>query len=370
MILGPSLLGRFRIFNRILFSTNSQEIIGMVSVWSYIIFMFVSAVKMDIGMINRSGRKALFTGVVCVLLPFLISFPIQVKLGQYYKLNEDETHALPHITIVHCLTPFPVLACLLEDLKILNSELGRLSLSAATVSDMLSTFLTLFSDLTRTMEGVMNGHMVAAKHLGEVIIYLIVIVFAIRPAILWVIRQTPKGRPVSDTYIHTIMLMVLGSGLLSHHLFGVSFFLGPFLLGLAVPDGPPLGSAIVNKFNCFISDVFLPIFITTCGMRSDLSLIKFNNAFMNINGFIIVLTFVTKMAACLVPPFCSKMPINDALALALLLSYKGVVQLSACTRLEDEKVTIFLFSLTLFFFSSLLEIKWKRNAINYIFIPQ
>jgi Kef-type K+ transport system membrane component KefB len=33
----------------------------MLSQWSYVLFLFVIGVKMDIGMINRSGRKALFT---------------------------------------------------------------------------------------------------------------------------------------------------------------------------------------------------------------------------------------------------------------------------------------------------------------------
>jgi len=297
---------------------------------------------MDIAMINRSGRKALFTGVVCILVPLLISLLVQVKLKGYYWLNEGEAYALPYIIAVHCLTPFPVVACLLEDLKILNSELGRLGLSAAMVSDKLSMFLLVVVTLTRISRE--KSSMLAAVDFGVLIMYLIVIVFIIRPSMFWVIRQRPKGRPVKDTYIHIIMLMVLGSGSL-FHLFGLSLYFGPFFLGLAIPNGPPLGSAIVNKFNCFVSGVFLPIFITTCGMRTDLSLIKFNNTFMTINGFILVLTFVTKLAACLVPPLYSKMPINDALALALLLSCKGVVQLASYTRQRDNEVTIFLFSL-------------------------
>ena len=366
MILGPSLLGRFRIFNSILFSIKSQEIIEMLSLWSYVLFLFISGVKMDIGMIKRSGRKALLTGVVCILSPLIISFSFQVKMRKCYWLNEDEAYVLSYLTAVHCLTPFAVVACLLEDLKILTSELGRLALSAAMVSDMLSVFLSLLATLTKISRE--QSSVLTAVDLGGLVILLIVIVFAIRPAMFWVIRQTPAGRPVCDTYIHIIMLMVFGSGLLSHS-FRVSMFTGPFFMGLAVPDGPPLGSAIVNKFNYFILDVFLPIFVTSCGMRTDLSLLKFNNMFMTINGFIIVLTFLSKMAACLVPPLYFKMPLKDAMALALLLSCKGVVQLAAYSRLRDTKVTIFIFFLAFFFFL-FLEIKWKINVRNHIFISQ
>jgi len=325
IILGPSLLGRLKIFNDFMFSIKSQEIIGTLSTFSYLLFLFVSGVKMDVGMIKRTGRKALFTGVACMLLPLLISLLVEMKLRRLW-LNEEKTYVLPLLTVSHCITPFPVLACLLEDLKILNSELGRLGLSIALLSNTLTTLANLSIGL----------------------ITIIVLVFAIRPTMFWVIRQTPEGRPVKDTYIHTIMLMVFGSGFLSH-LVGQTPLSGPFTLGLAIPDGPPLGSAIVDKLNCFILDVLMPIFVTTCAMRTNLSLIKFDNNFITINGILIVLTFVAKVVACLVPLLLSKMPLNDALALALLLSCKGVVQLFEYAYLYDNEVTIFSISFSFWF---------------------
>ncbi|XP_062175983.1 cation/H(+) antiporter 4-like [Alnus glutinosa] len=335
IILGPSFLGRFRIVSNVLFSIDGQETIGLLSVFSYVLFSYVSAVKMDLGMIKRTGKNALFVGVVCTLSPLLIGLSIQAVLGRLWSLSKEEAESLPSMTTIHSASPFPVLVCLLEDLNILNSQLGRLALSAAMVSDALNLFSILVAINTRTK--LEQGSITAAIDVGAIIAYLIVLVYVIRPAMFWVIRQTPKGRPVKDIYIHAIMLMVLGSGLLSHF-FGQTFFFGPFLFGLAVPDGPPLGSAIVNKFNCIISDVFLPLFVAICGMKTNLSLIKFDNSFMKINGILIASTFVAKMVACLVPPLYSKMPLNDALALSLLLSCKGVFQLFAYTYLIDNKI--------------------------------
>ncbi|XP_059429344.1 cation/H(+) antiporter 4-like [Corylus avellana] len=334
LVLGPSLLGRFGIFKNVLFSIKSQETLGLLSVWSYILFMFLSGVKMDLGMINRTGRKALYTGVACILLPLVVGLSTQLRLSRYYKLDEDEATILPYVTAIHCLTPFPVLVWLLEDLQILNSELGRLSLSTALVSDTLSVFLLLVSGLTGIERK--KGRVVAAIDSVSIIIHVIVIVFAIRPTMFWVIRQTPEGRPIKDTYIHAIILVVLGSAYLSH-LYGQTLVVGPFFLGLAIPDGPPLGSAIVNKFNSFVRDVFLPILVTTCGMRIDLSLIKFDYSYTRVNGILIVLTFVVKIVASLVPPLLSKMPFNDALTLALLLSCKGVVQIFFYAFLKDNE---------------------------------
>jgi Kef-type K+ transport system membrane component KefB len=335
IILGPSLLGRLKIFKNVLFPNKSQEIIGILSLFSYTLFLFVSGVKMDVGMIKRNGRKALFTGVASMLFPLLIGLSVELKIGMRW-LKEEE-YKLPYLTVAHCIASFPVLALLLDDLKILNSELGRLSLSTTLVCDMLSLLAVLSSSLVGTYQE--QGSILAARNLVAVIIYIFVLVYAIRPAMFWVIRQTPKGRPIKDAYIHIIMLMILGISLLSNH-FGQTLLYGPFLLGLAIPDGPPLGSTIVNKFNCFISDVFLPLYVTTYAMRTDLRLLKFDNNFMTINGILIVLTFVAKMLASSVPPLYAKMPLNDALSLALLMCFKGVTQLDYYSFLNDIQVTI------------------------------
>jgi Kef-type K+ transport system membrane component KefB len=335
IILGPSLLGRLKIFKNVLFTNKSQEIIGILSLFSYTLFLFVSGVKMDVGMIKRNGRKALFTGVASMLFPLLIGLSVELKIGRRW-LKEEE-YKLPDITVANCISSFPVLALLLDDLKILNSELGRLSLSATLVCDMLSLLAVVSSSLLGTYQE--QGSLFAARNLAAVIIYIFVLVYAIRPAMFWIIRQTPKGRPIKDTYIHIIMLMILGFSLLSNY-FGQTLFYGPFLLGLAIPDGPPLGSTIVNKFNCFISDVFLPLYVTTYAMRTDLRLLKFDNNFITFNGILIVLTFAAKMLASSVPPLYAKMPLNDALSLALLMSFKGVTQLDYYSFLNDIQVTI------------------------------
>ena len=350
IIIGPYLLGRFSMFN-VLFSIRGQEIIAMLSLFSFMLFVFVISVKMDVGMVKKTGRKAIFTGVACVLSPTLIGLSVQGELGRLWSLNNEEASKLPFVIVQYCVTPFPVLVCLLEDLQILNSELGRLSTSAAMVSDLLSLILSLVANFARI--GKEEGTATVAKDSGAIMAYIIVIVFAIRPAMFWIVRQTPEGKPVKDRHINTVMLLFLSS-LIFSHLFGDTIFLGPFILGLAIPDGPPLGSAIVNKLNCFVSDVFLPLYVTTCAMRVDLSLIKFNNSFMKINAIIIVLTFVAKMVACLVPLLYTKMPLNDALALALLLSCKGVIQLFSNTYQRDAEVTMHLFSHIYFFLENTL----------------
>ncbi|KAG6629014.1 hypothetical protein CIPAW_14G053700 [Carya illinoinensis] len=332
VMLGPSGLGRVGIFQA-LFSVRNQEIVGMIGTFGHILFTFMSGVKMDTGLINRMGRKSLFTGIACIMFPLLVGFTIQVTLRRSW-LTAEEATGLPFQTALNCLTPFPVVVYLLESLKILNSELGQLGLSAALVSDMVGSFLIWLASMSKV--GREKGMFGAAISASSSIVYVFVVVFAFRPAMFWVIRQTPEGRPVKRTHLQLILMLMLFMGLLSQW-FGASLVFGPLILGLAVPDGPPLGSAIIRKFYFFNQDVFLPLFVTTCGMRTDLRLIKFNDSFMTFNVLLIFFTFSAKMMACAVPLLYTKMPLNDALALALILSSKGEIHLAINTTFRDTE---------------------------------
>ncbi|KAG4952448.1 hypothetical protein JHK85_046315 [Glycine max] len=54
------------------------------------------------------------------------------------------------------------------------------------------------------------------------------------------------------------------------HRIGLFALFGPFVLGLATPEGPPLGTAITKKIDSFVNWVLMPTFVTTCAMRVDL----------------------------------------------------------------------------------------------------
>ncbi|KAH1206868.1 Cation/H(+) antiporter 8 [Glycine max] len=88
------------------------------------------------------------------------------------------------------------------------------------------------------------------------------------------------------------MLVLLAS--YATHRIGLFALFGPFVLGLATPEGPPLGTAITKKIDSFVNWVLMPTFVTTCAMRVDLR--DFMNWREKMNGGIGTL-----------PPLCSNM---------------------------------------------------------------
>ncbi|KAI5342092.1 hypothetical protein L3X38_009967 [Prunus dulcis] len=288
ILLGPSIKDKSG--KESLFPFLSQDAIGTASVFGYAFFMFLTGVKMDVGMIKKTGHKAL--------------------------------------TIV--------VSSLLQDLKLLNSELGRLGLSSGLVSDMINVIATSTASFIRVFMATGQPIYKIYRDIGSLIAYILAVVFIIRPALFWIVKHTPAGRPVKDVYIYAIFLMVLLSGVLSD-MFDQTVLLGPFILGLAVPDGPPLGAAIVKKFDCFFSGVFTPLFVTICAMKADLSSIGDDRKLLTLDIVLLVVTFLSKVMASFVPSLICKMPFNDALAIGFVMSSKGVVELASYSLFHDYK---------------------------------
>lgn len=347
-----------------MFAVRNQEILGMLATFGHVLYVFMSGVKMDTGVINRMGRKSMFTGIACIMFPLLVGFIIQVRLRKSWLTTKEAT-TLPYQTAFNCLTPFPVVVYLLESVKILNSELGQFGLSAALVGDMLSSFIIWLASLSKV--GGKKGTLGVVISGASSIVYIFFIVFAFRPAMFWVIRQTPEGKAVKRRYIQLILMLMLFSGLLSQW-FDASFMFGPLIMSLAVPDGPPLGSTIIRKFDCFNQDVFLPLFVTTCAMRTDLRLIKLPDNFITFNVILIFCTFVAKMLACLVPLFYNKMPLNDALALAIILSSKGEVHLALSAQFRNREVLTNYASFFLFFPPNKMELRTLISRLTNFLI--
>lgn len=338
IILGPTLLGKLDIVKKYMFYVNSQEHIGLLGTLGYAFFMFLIGVKIDMGMINsRSmGRKALWTGTACVLLPLIVGMLYQRRLGKpEFGLSRAQAYELPYSIAVHCLSPFAVIASLLEELKMQGSEIGRFSLSAALVSEIYNIFLASSFPLIIIFQG--KGFIYAFLAAASTVGFILLVVFAFRPAMFWIIRRTPEGRRVKNSYLSVIIILMLGSGLVST-CFGQSFLFGPFILGLAIPDGPPLGTAIIDKLHLFVFDIYLPIFVTTSALRADFSHLDFKEEFIKANELLIVVTFMVKFLGCMIPPLLCKMPLVDTLAIALILCSKGIVQLANYSFARDEEV--------------------------------
>ncbi|KAL5540908.1 hypothetical protein UlMin_043300 [Ulmus minor] len=314
-----------------LLTTTSQEILGTLSLFGFLLFFFMSAVQVNIKMIPNSGTKSLTIGIVSFLVPLFFGTVANQFVG--HNLTPSDKNALQTVVLLQSFVSFPVVASLISELRILNSELGRLSLSAAVVSDITGFALATFFFVSKTYEMNPKG---ALLDIAVMLVYIATVVFVLRPAMLWIIKNTPEGMPVKDLYVYAVILVALAAGLLSN-MFKLQVFFGAYVLGLAVPDGPPLGSAIVDKLECFVSGIYMPLFVTTSMLRVDLTKSKFNDL-SKCNLILFIVTYVAKLVVSLMTSLYYEMPMLDSWVLAFILTSKGTIEMSLYTSIKDMNI--------------------------------
>ncbi|CAL0315600.1 unnamed protein product [Lupinus luteus] len=237
--------------------------------------------------------------------------------------NQKLHSSIVSLAVLFSISSFHVTANHLADLKLLNSELGRIGVSSTIVSGVLSTILitgVFSSSQKRHAERNNSYNMMLLSGIALVIF----IVYVLRPIMFWMIRQTPKGKPMKESHILYVLLMLLGNTLMGE-VIGEHFVFAPIVMGLAVPDGPPLATALVEKLDAIVSSLFLPLYFLFCGSKFKISLMDAHNfALVQLLAFI---CFIGKVIGTMLPSLFYKMPLVDALCLGFLVSAHGITEL-------------------------------------------
>ncbi|KAF5744763.1 putative monovalent cation:proton antiporter [Tripterygium wilfordii] len=334
IILGPTALGKRDFVKETLFGKDGQEALGMISAFGYMMYLFIMGVKMDPTMVLRTGKKALGIGVLAVLLPLAASLIVHLAIA-----DGDLTKGPDQFMVIamQSMSTFPVVATLLIDCKALNSELGRLVLSASLVSNMLAVFIMFCITTATTYADKQLGASKAAGNSVAIIFFLIAAVFLVRPAMFWMIRHTPEDRPVKSTYMQIILVSVFASAIYTNSFDQLVLF-GPSILGLVIPEGPPIATQLIDKFESFIAGVFMPVYVTTAGMRVDLKALQSDDPHpMKHNLILIIVAAIFKLLGVLIPSYLSHMPFRDTITIATVMSYSGIVVLAGYTYSKDNK---------------------------------
>lgn len=321
------------------FRPKVSETIGA---FAFVFYWFLEGIKMDVGMIKRTGKKAVVTGIATVVLPI---FTANLVFDKLRETGGKNLTGVEYRTIIfmQSISAFTGISRLIRDLEINHSEFGRIVLSTAMVADATGFGVHLVSLVVWS-----DWRVSTVQGLG-LIGYVIFVIWIARPMMFWVIRQTPEDRPVKECYIYIIIIFAFFGYIYLEtlHLFPA---VGPFVLGLCVPHGPPLGSLLIQKFESFNTGILLPLFLFFPMMQIDGPWLVYEiRQLQNYNGqlyealSIIIVVSAAKIFFSAIPPLLAKMPLTDSIVMSLLLSNKGIVELCYFMYAVESRVSSSIF---------------------------
>ncbi|KAL8539815.1 hypothetical protein ACS0TY_001426 [Phlomoides rotata] len=331
IILGPSVLGRSSNFANTIFPLRSVMVLETMANVGLLYFLFLVGVEMDIGVIKRTGKRAIAIAISGMILPFLIGVAFAFILHHSVEFVKLSTFIL-FLGVALSVTAFPVLARILAELKLLNTDIGRLAMSSALINDICAWILLAFAIALAENEAMSLASLWVILSSA---VFVVFCVYVIRPIIAWMIRRSPEGEAISEFYICLILTGVMISGFITDAI-GTHSVFGAFVFGLVIPNGP-LGVTLIERLEDFVSGLLLPLFFAISGLKTDVSSITGVGTWALL-AVVIILACAGKVAGTLLVTLYYKMPFQEGLTLGLLMNAKGLVEMIVLNVGKDQKV--------------------------------
>ncbi|XP_010542677.1 PREDICTED: cation/H(+) antiporter 14-like [Tarenaya hassleriana] len=360
IILGQSGLAQNAKYAEIFLPVGSKSTLQTLSNFGLIIHIFLLGVKIDPSILRKAGSKAFLIGTASYVFPVTIGYLTVISMNKTYNLSEDLMHCL--ITVIHLssMTTFPVMTTVLAELNILNSELGRLATNCSIVCEACNWLASLVSDLYRRQ---LTTSVVTVMW---IVALLFVIVFVCRPIVMWLTERETKstGNNREIPFFPILVIMFLVS--IGAETLGVHAAFGAFWLGVSLPDGPPLGTALVTKLDVFATSLLVPCFVSIGGFETNFFMEGDGNA--NLIKVVILMTNGCKFFGTAVASVYCKTQIRDGLCLAFLMSCKGIIEIYALITVKDaELISTYCFNLLII--TILLVTGVSRFLVVYLYDP-
>ncbi|KAI3894946.1 hypothetical protein MKX03_011789 [Papaver bracteatum] len=375
MLASPWILGNLHIrdmgITYFMFPADGFRVVDMLAHFSSMFFIFKVGVQMDPKILKRAGWRTYVIGVSCLFSSYVFGEMVSRRLKNddvpelKARSKTEGFRSAKRVVNLFGQISFPVIAYVLNDLNILNSELGNLALQIAMVADLLHTNERFFSLLSRIISSgnSSQGITVILLLLGT----LIFIFCIVRPGALWVAKHTPEGRPVNDIYIALIMISVLLCGLASEYC-GLNGTVGAFFLGLAIPDGPPLGSALVHRLRV-VTIFFMPLHMGIVGYKTNIHKVDFVYLWRVL--LVVLCCILGKVIGLFVPAVLLGVSVRDSLLLGLIMNLKGIVEVAQLNTWLDSKMQedIFSASNTIMVLTLVMVVAVITPAVKYLYDP-
>ncbi|KAG8640815.1 hypothetical protein MANES_13G085700v8 [Manihot esculenta] len=295
-------------------------------------FLFLVGVEMDASVIRKNGKKALAIAVAGMILPFFTGLAFSFLIHKESVQSMNQGTFILFLGVALSVTAFPVLARVLAELKLINTEIGRIALSSALINDIFAWILLCFAIALAEND---SASLASVWIILSSVAFVVFCVFAVRPAISWVIRRTPEGETFSEFYICLILTGVMISGFITDAI-GTHSVFGAFVFGLVIPNGP-LGVTLIEKLEDFVSGLLLPLFFAMSGLKTNVGAIN-GAATWGLLGLVVILGSAGKIAGTVIVTFFYQMPIREGLTLGLLMNTKGLIEMIILNVGKDQRV--------------------------------
>ncbi|MFL5244536.1 MAG: cation:proton antiporter [Gemmataceae bacterium] len=318
LLLGPSLLGTEA--SALILPPAVAPYLSVIAQVGVILYMFLVGLELNLGRLRTCAHITLTVSHASMAAPFLCGAGLALWLyPRYAQEGVPFTSFALFIGVALAVTAFPVLARILSDRGLTQTELGVIALGCAATNDVTAWCLLAF--VVGVAQAKVEGALlVAGLALGFIALMFVVI----RPIIKVLVKRLGDGL-LSTTTVAWVFLAVLVSAVVSEAI-GIHAIFGAFLLGAVIPHDSAIAKEFTHKLEDIVTVLLLPAFFAITGMRTEIGLLAGWENWLAC-GLILIAATVGKFGGTVVAARLTGLDWHMASSLGFLMNTRGLMEL-------------------------------------------
>lgn len=322
IMLGPSLLGWIspEAMNFVL-PHEVGPYLGIIAQIGVILYMFLVGLDFNAGLLKSRAHATVAISHASIVAPFLLGAVLALWL--YPSLappNVPFTSFALFMGVAMSITAFPVLARILTDRRMENTELGVVALSCAAADDVTAWCLLAF--VVGVAQAKLGG---AVQTVIFAMVFIVFMIAVIRPlAIRYLDQSTTVPQPPRRMAVWVLVALLLSA--LAAEWIGIHAIFGAFLLGAIIPHDSDVALDFRHKLEDIVKILLLPAFFAYTGMRTQIGLVSGVEAWV-FTAVIILVATLGKFGGTLVAARCTGLDWRLSASLGILMNTRGLMEL-------------------------------------------
>lgn len=325
--LGPTVLGKLYpdLFGYLFpLATNPSVSLALDGIFSMsvIMLLFVAGMEVQLSIVLRQGRIAIFTGFGSMIVPFFVGFATAYWVPEIFGMSIGSSSRLLFALFLGTalsISALPVIARILMDMNLFKTKVGTIIIASAMFNDLVGW---LFFSVILSMSGQGNNSL----GVGYTVIYII----AFGAFMLFIgrriIDRTLPWIQAKLSWPGGVLAMSLGLCLLCAAFtesINIHAILGAFIAGIAIGDSVQLRDQARDIIHQFVTNFFAPLFFVSIGLKVDF----IDNFDFTVVAIVLALAYAGKVIGATGGALLGGLTRRNALAVAFGLNARGAMEI-------------------------------------------
>jgi len=323
VILGPTILGNLapEVSSYIFpVSGNANIALSGITMVAVIMMLFVAGMEVQLPVVLKQGKAAVFTSSLSMIFPFAIGFTSAWYYPQWFgQSNEYRLLFALFFGTALSISALPVIARILIDMGLFKTKIGMIIIASAMFNDLLGWLI--FSFILSSMQSNNSGN-----DFLYTIIYIIgfgLFMLTIGRKILDKIMPWMQQKLSCPGGVLSISLGICFLSAAFTESIGIHAILGAFIAGIAIGDSVHLKEKAREIIYQFVTNIFAPLFFVSIGLKV--------NFVENFNGslvlLVLVVAYIGKVSGAAIGARLGGFTRKESLAVGFGMNARGAMEI-------------------------------------------